>query len=454
MAQKIKSNVKRTMWTILGLILFIVSVIVYDKVNKGKIAMPKITYANGSSSNTNVVTSSSVPDGNLILKLGGESVMAESFAPNLIKFYMEKNSYKNVQIIVNSNDGGKFIVGEKNGSKDKVEILPKQDNVASLNSGAIDIYMTSTELEHVSYKEFVVGMDAVAIIVHKNSKVQFLAQDDLKDIFTSASMTLYCNTENSCTYKTFKEYILEDKAIHSSSKKFNTDAEIIAAVANDENGIGIISFSNLNSSSVRALPVSDKRGIPPVIPNKFTIESENYPLSKDLLFYVNKSNALANSLINFIESSEGQKLVANEGFVNLEISINDNSLNPEAQPNDPPEYTLLIKNYQMITTEFRFETGSSTLNARGVNDIARLVGFLAEHKGEKVVLVGFTDNVGDPATNKKLAISRANAVKAILVQTGIEVAEVHGLGSIRPVRSNDNDSDRAENRRVEVWLKK
>ena len=455
MAQKIKSSVKQTMWIIVVLILLIAIAIIYDKVNKGKIPLPKITYSNttGSSSNTNYTTSTSVPDGNLILKLGGESVMSESFAPNLIKSYLVKNGYSNVQIIVNQNDGSKYIVGEKNGKKDKIEILPKKDDISALNTGQIDIYMTSTEVQHSSYKEYVVGMDAIAIIVNKNSKVQYLSEDDLKDIFTSASMTLYCNTQNSCTYKTFQEFIMEDKAIHSSHQKFQSDAEIIDAVAKDENGIGIISFSNL-TSAVKVIPVSEERDLPPVIPNKSTIESERYTLSKELYFYINKSSQLAQSLCSYIETVEGQNVVSQEGFVNLNISLNDNSENPEAMPNDPPEYTNLIKNYQNITTDFRFETGSSILNSRGLNDIARLVGYLAEHKGEQVILVGFTDNVGDPASNIKLSISRANTVKTILTSSGVSVSKVIGLGSARPIRGNNTESDKAENRRVEVWLTK
>jgi phosphate transport system substrate-binding protein len=453
MAQKIKTSVKRTMWTIIGLMLLIAVAIIYDKATKGKIPLPKITYSNTTgSSNANYTTSTSVPDGNLILKLGGESVMAESFAPNLIKSYLVKNGYSNVQIIVNQNDGGKYIIGEKNGKKDKIEILPKKDDISALNSGQIDIYMTSTELQHSSYKEYEVGMDAIAIVVNKKSKVQYLSEDDLQDIFTSASMTLYCNTENSCTYKTFKEYIMEDKAIHTSHQKFQSDAEIIDAVAKDENGIGIISFSNL-TSAVKVLPVSEEKDLPPIIPNKSTIESERYTLSKDLYFYINKSSQLAQSLCSYIETTEGQNIVSQEGFINLNISLNNNSENPEIMPNDPPEYTSLIKNDQKITSEFRFETGSSVLDSRGLNDIARLVGYLSDHKGEQVVLVGFTDNIGDPASNIKLSISRANTVKTILTSSGVSVYQVLGFGSARPVRSNNNDADRAENRRVEVWLK-
>lgn len=448
-----KTSVKWVGFAVM-VILIVFSAIIFDKCNKGKISMPKLVYTNSSTNSNSIAVVNQVPDGNLILKLGGESVMAETFAPNLIKGYMEKNGYKNVSI-ANVKNGGTFITGEKGGSKDKIEILPKEDNVSYLDKGDIDIYMTSTELTHSNYKEYQVGMDAIAIIVNKNSTLKSISMGDLKDVFTSAKMTLYCNSDNSCTQKTFKEFVMEDKQIHTSTQKLSSDADVMDAISKDENGIGIISYSKLNSS-VKAIPIADAVGLAPIIPNKSTIESERYPLSKDLYFYISKKSTLAQNLASYIESSEGQKLVQDEGFVNLEITLNDNSANPEAMPNDPPAYTALINNDVKVTTEFRFLFGSSTLDSRGLNDVTRLVEYLSDkqNSGEKVILAGFTDNVGDPVKNNALSLQRANSVKAILTASGVNVYQTLGFGSARPVRSNDNEEDRDENRRVEVWLKK
>ena len=176
-----KSSVK---WIGVGLAvaLIVFSAIIFDKCNKGKIAMPKLVYGNNTGSTVAGATSAgSVPDGTLIFKMGGESIMAESFAPNLLKAYMTKEGYKNVQVI-NVKNGGTFVVGENNKGKDKIEIMPKEDNISYLDKGDIDIYMTSSEIHHSKYREYVVGSDAIAIIVNSNSKITSLTEEQIRAV--------------------------------------------------------------------------------------------------------------------------------------------------------------------------------------------------------------------------------------------------------------------------------
>ena len=54
--------------------------------------------------------------------------------------------------------------------------------------------------------------------------------------------------------------------------------------------------------------------------------------------------------------------------------------------------------------------------------------------------------------NAALSLERANAIKAALVERGIDAARLDtaGAGQLRPVASNDTDEGRALNRRVEL----
>ena len=67
-------------------------------------------------------------------------------------------------------------------------------------------------------------------------------------------------------------------------------------------------------------------------------------------------------------------------------------------------------------------------------------------------IVGHTDATADPVHNEHLSYERANAIKAALVERGIEEPRLAtaGAGETRPVATNDTPEGRALNRRVEL----
>ena len=70
----------------------------------------------------------------------------------------------------------------------------------------------------------------------------------------------------------------------------------------------------------------------------------------------------------------------------------------------------------------------------------------------RITIVGHTDDDGSAEANLKLSKDRANAVREILVsQHGIAKSriETDGKGEASPVASNDTQSGKSQNRRVE-----
>lgn len=64
---------------------------------------------------------------------------------------------------------------------------------------------------------------------------------------------------------------------------------------------------------------------------------------------------------------------------------------------------------------------------------------------------GYTDNVGSSATNKRIALQRANAAKSYLLAKGIAEAKIAITAELgKYVASNSTEGGRAANRRVEV----
>jgi len=102
-----------------------------------------------------------------------------------------------------------------------------------------------------------------------------------------------------------------------------------------------------------------------------------------------------------------------------------------------------------------FETDSARLNPAGEDLAARLAAVLKQNPGIKVAVVGHTDSIGAFQYNLDLSHKRAQSIVSSLVQKhGIaqnRLAPV-GIGSLNPLASNDTDTGRAQNRRVDIVL--
>ena len=73
----------------------------------------------------------------------------------------------------------------------------------------------------------------------------------------------------------------------------------------------------------------------------------------------------------------------------------------------------------------------------------------------RVTIVGHTDSTGSDAINDPLSRQRAEAVRNYIETRGVASSriDVVGRGSREPVASNDSDAGRAQNRRVELFLR-
>ena len=83
-----------------------------------------------------------------------------------------------------------------------------------------------------------------------------------------------------------------------------------------------------------------------------------------------------------------------------------------------------------------------------------IAGTLKEYNQTIVEVSGHTDSIGSDADNQTLSERRANSVASYLIGQGLmrERFEIVGMGERYPVASNDTDSGRALNRRVEIRL--
>jgi outer membrane protein OmpA-like peptidoglycan-associated protein len=101
-----------------------------------------------------------------------------------------------------------------------------------------------------------------------------------------------------------------------------------------------------------------------------------------------------------------------------------------------------------------FASGKEKVPTNALPTIGELAAMAKNNPDSKVVIEGHTDNVGSPAYNQALAMSRAQAVRSALVRQGVDVSRitVRSLGEENPVASNDTREGRRENRRAQVII--
>lgn len=100
-----------------------------------------------------------------------------------------------------------------------------------------------------------------------------------------------------------------------------------------------------------------------------------------------------------------------------------------------------------------FENGRYYLLPESYIELNKLAQYLIRHPNTEIQINGHSDNSGSKSKNQKLSELRAREVFEYLIKKGVQnKMYFKGFGSSFPLASNDNDIDRAKNRRVEFEI--
>jgi phosphate transport system substrate-binding protein len=225
--------------------------------------------------------------------------------------------------------------------------------VASLLNGTIHIANSSRELKDselekakesgIEPKIYEVALDGIAIIVHPENKVDSLTIEQISGIFTGKitnwkqiggsdlPITLYGRENSSGTYEFFKEHVLGKDAAGTpqdyatSTQVLQGTAALGEAVARDIKGIGYggVGYFALRND-VKILWVKADNSTPAFIPanngkvNYDVIWNGSYSISRYLYCFTQQNPPdEVSHFMNFILSSEGQKLVEQMEYIPL-----------------------------------------------------------------------------------------------------------------------------------------
>ncbi len=106
-------------------------------------------------------------------------------------------------------------------------------------------------------------------------------------------------------------------------------------------------------------------------------------------------------------------------------------------------------------------SGAGDIVDSGRSEIAALAASIRDSKAASVTVIGHTDEIGSAESNQRLSEARANGVRQLLIENGVDgsIIRAVGAGESQPVKSCDSNAPRAQyiacllpNRRVEIEM--
>src|SRR5215470_3670119 len=277
------------------------------------------------------------------LRLHGSNTIGARLAPALAEEFLRKQGATDVRTANGANPDEAIVSGTLpgNAAPTIIDISSHGSSTAfvDLLNGDADIGLSSRKINTdeirnlVSFgdmtspaSEHILGLDGIAVIVNRDNPIESLTKEQVAKLFSGeitsweqlqssrGPVKIYARDDKSGTFDSFKALVLGTKQLASSAQRFEDSIALSDAVARDPDGIGFIGLPYIRDA--KAVAISEGN-VSPLLPNTLTVGTEDYLLSRRLYLYTKSAgqNQWTNKFVEFALSSEGQRIVAESGFV-------------------------------------------------------------------------------------------------------------------------------------------
>ena len=198
--------------------------------------------------------------------------------------------------------------------------------------------IAAAQAQGVDPVEFIVAIDALAIAVHPSNPVSQLTIDQLADIFTGritnwkelggydAPIVLLSRETNSGTHVYFLEEVVR-KGEEDSKDIFAPQTLLMPSsvgitdeLRRNPNAIGYDGLGYVDPRHEKIIAIAADSDSPYILPSVATGMDGSYPIARPLYMYTaGQPTGATADYMNWIQSPEGQRIVAELGFVPLSV---------------------------------------------------------------------------------------------------------------------------------------
>jgi phosphate transport system substrate-binding protein len=249
-------------------------------------------------------------DDNLVIK--GSDTLGAKLVPQLAEAYQATHS--NV----------KFNIAAEGSTTGIAAIIDGTADIGMASRRAFPAEVADATSKGRALKPTIVAYDGIAIIVNNANAVKRLTKKQIESIFTGevtdwsavggqpGTISVYTRNTSSGTYSDFKKMAMNAKDYAGSAQKMAGNEEIASEVGKNPNGVGYVGMAYLKAADIHPVAVDG------ILPSVATVRGHSYALSRSTFYYTNgvPSGEAANFLA-FTLSPDGQKIVAQVGFVPL-----------------------------------------------------------------------------------------------------------------------------------------
>ncbi|OGP82056.1 MAG: phosphate ABC transporter substrate-binding protein, partial [Deltaproteobacteria bacterium RBG_16_58_17] len=226
-----------------------------------------------------------------------------------------------LEAYMQANPGAKISLSGGGSGEGIKALIDQSTNIATSSREIKESEVELAKTKGVNPTAAVVAIDAIVPIVNPKNRVKDLTIDQLSQIYQGKianwkevggddlQIVMISRDSSSGTFESWNELVLNKAKVTPRAQMQASNGAIVQAVSKNRYALGYIGLGYIDKT-VSVLTVSGIRA------SAKTAITKEYPIARPLYMYTNGApKGETAKFIAFVLGSEGQKIVAREGFV-------------------------------------------------------------------------------------------------------------------------------------------